>query len=441
MNYSGSYATGVVMSGKRDAITLALADVWGWDQVNAAFAENPNFIDDEIFSQWGENVSAATVQLWARQDPRWLNGPEAANYRVVLGDQWASIMRTPATAEQLNQWALSGWTPAQLTEYMRSTPEYQQIYAAKPAWMDENTFWSYKYGFDAVYRWYFGGASNMYGQVADVECPDSVLADYLARGVQPSEVEANFRYTEQAIGSLDEMNYYGAAIGRTFSLADAFVRASGAQGSGAINADLWRGQQRRQYDTYFAILNGRAPTLTDYEWLENNFVSPEEYYRVETAEQQVEAQFPDADKLMRRIYGTPADKNKMLDMVLGREGGGAYEAMLKAAEELDRYTWVWKSYYRTMPTPQDYARLAGYTGPEELQKEITVRETVLSEGPSIKQVYNKYWTARGEAPLSDEDLETLIGQYQGWGRISAKLKGKVTLTVGPKRGNTTCVME
>jgi len=63
-----------------------------------------------------------------------------------------------------------------------------------------------------------------------------------------------------------------------------------------------------------------------------------------------------------RVYGEHADKNMLRLVAQGAKGSGAYEAKMTLAEELDRYRWTYKSYYKTEPTPADYARFAGYAG-------------------------------------------------------------------------------
>jgi len=124
---------------------------------------------------------------------------------------------------------------------------------------------------------------------------------------------------------------------------------------------------------------------------------------------------------MRRVYGYGADLERLVDANLGRVGSGTYEALIQAAEELDRYRMAYRLTFKRDPTPEEYASFADLGGPDELEKLITVRETIKAEAPTLQKVYNAYWVPRGGAPLMDEDMEKLVGKYEGWGAVQARL--------------------
>jgi hypothetical protein len=412
------YANGTEMAGKKEGVLSILRNLWGWGAVEAMLADNPNLVDG-IWKELGYGADPSVIYAWARNHPNYQAGPQAADRREVIRQNYADIMRTAIPEELLNEWVAEGLSDGQIMERLRQTPEYQERYGYKPVWMTEDEWNDQVEAYNSVGRWYFGGAD---GPFSDFAFSPEQIADFIERGISPTELADHYRWTEDAIADLPTMNYYGAALGKTYTLDDAYIKASGGQGSGQIRAELIQAHARRSFDTSFAILTGRAPTVADYDWLERNFVSPEHYYQTETAMQQAEAVFGRVNELFLRVYGHGADVNKIQDVFLRRPGSGEYEAMMKAAEELDRYTWIWKSYYKTEPTPQDYARLMGYTGPEELLKEITVREQIASKGPEIKNIYNAYWTPLGYDEISDDEIETLIGKYEGWGAVDARLQ-------------------
>ena len=455
------YRTGVEMMGRRFTYLDVLYDMWGIGQVDDAvagyLAANPgqDYIIDFLMPQLGVGASAGVIADWARREPQYLTGPQASATRENLYNAYASIMRTAPDPDWLNDKVLDGWTPDQMVQYLRTTAEYKRIYAAKPLYMSEAEFNSLRDGFNAVGRWYYRQAGTLQTLTeAEVqalrdtlglppealppgvhlneageyvtwdgawEMTDAQLASMLDVGWTPAEWEQHLRYTEQAIANLDTMNYLGEALGLTFTQEDALAVQSGAEGSGRIKALLTQAEHRRSFDTSFALLNGRMPTLADYEMLEADYVSAEHYYQAMTAVQQAEAQFPAIDRMFWRIYGHGADLQKLIDVNLDRPGSGPYEAMVQAAEELDRYTGAYREWARHDPTPEDYARFAGMSGPAELEKEIMVLENMKAKGPRIRQRYDEYWGKQGVAPLSDDELETLLGEYQGWGSIQARL--------------------
>ena len=131
--------------------------------------------------------------------------------------------------------------------------------------------------------------------------------------------------------------------------------------------------------------------------------------------------FPQVNEIFVRVYGYEADLTELENAAMGARLW-TYRALINAAEELDRYTLPWREYARTDPTPAQYAEWAGFAGPSELAKLLNARELVRSRGREIMDVYNEYWTMQGAAPLDEEDVFTLEGQYMGWGAIDERLQ-------------------
>lgn len=458
------YATGIEMSGRRSNVIGILDDMWGVGTVDDLIAGNPNYVDDVVWAELGNNPSYATITAWARRQPEWMDGPQAATNRENLFDRYRYIMRTMPDASYIEDLVRKGKTPDQMEQYLRTTPAYKKLYAGKPAWMDEGEYMQWRDAYNAVGRQYYSPGVGL-EPVKDAsydamikksisegnttpdyflntgnfmfengtwyylkENPalwrfsDQQIKYYLENGISPSELADHYRWTEDAAANLENMNYLGKALGKTYSMRDAYIVAAGAQGSGAIRAELLKAEYLHSFDTVFAIYNGRPPEASDYAYLDSHFVSPQEYSARMAAVEFAEKMFADVDDLMMRVFGEHADMEQLKNVALGAKGSGAYEARIQLAEELDRYRWVYKSYWKTEPSPQDYARFAGYAGPDELLKELSVREMVKAEGPEMMQVWNDYWVAQGQAPLTQEDVETLVGKYVGWGALEARLR-------------------
>ena len=409
------YKTGIESDALKQTYLDALYKEWGYEQVDSILADNPNYVEDVLFAELGEGADYSVIVDWARKQPQYLKGGGAATTREALYQTYLEMMNDEPDADWINDRVLAGWNVAQMAQYLRGTAEYQQMYAGKPAYMSESTYISYKNGFNTVARVHFAQGDTSYS------LSDQEIANLVDQGWTPSEWDEYLEYKEVAWSNLEYMNWVGEALGKTYTYEDAFKVASWGEGSGAIKAEQAKGEKRRTYDTYFAILNGRAPTLADYEALERDYMSAQHYYQVALAQQDAEADFPEIDELMTRVYGYGADLQKLVDINLNREGSGAYEALIQAAEELDRYRLVFRLDRRRDPTPEEYAGFAGYAGPDELAKEIAVREAVVSEGPAIKNLYDWYWTKQGASPLSEDDLVTLTGKYEGWGAIQRRL--------------------
>jgi len=453
------YKTGSTYLSIKQEVIEVLYESWGRATVDTLIRGNPNYIEEVVWpALGGDTASAAKISAWARTKTEyWLNGPEAASTRENLRRLYSTIMRVAPEEAWLDQYLLLGITPAQLLEQLRGTQEYQALYEFKPAWMQEEEWISTVQAFNAVGRWYFGGAGEkQYYSDADIaqmraqlgftedQVPPGVyqeedgryysyigaswdytsqqIRDWVDAGVSPEELHNYYIWTEDAWANLPTMNELGEAIGRVYSYDDAFSYISNGEGSGRIRAELQQAQKRRTFDDAFFLYNGRMPTLEDYEMLENTYPSANVYGQVMAAHEYALSEFDSVDELLMRVYGEHADMGMLEDLALGAENSGLYKAKLQLATELDRYRWEWKSYFKVEPTPDDYARFANYAGVEELSKELRVRELVTQRGPSVKNAYNDYWVPLGYEPMDDDDVETLVGEYQGYGAVEARLQ-------------------
>jgi hypothetical protein len=355
--------------------------------------------------------------------------------------------------KQLNNWVKQGVTPDMLYEKLRATPRYKILYKYKPVWVTESEWWTQRNAFLAVGRWYFGGMTGglvktyvspivsaatdkagkapkgwkrdkggWYTEQQRTYFTDAQIGQFIARGITPTELEERYRWTQDAIANLANMNFLGKAIGKKYTQAQAYLVASGGYGSGQIRSDLLKAQNLREFDTVFAVYNNRQPTAADYAYLNKNFLTPAEYSAKMAAVEEAESLFPKIDALFRRVYGYGADKAKLRLMAQGAKGGGAYEALITAAEEMDRYRSAWKLYTKEEPTPAQYAEWAKMSGPDELLKMIEVKEFLSSHGVELTTQYNNYWVSQGLPGITADDLETLAGKYEGWGAIDAKMR-------------------
>lgn len=411
------YKNGTEMQGKKATVLNQLDGLFGRGVVDDLLEKDPDYVENVVWKQLGRDASQQAIDRWAREQPEWMNGPEASSTRVNLGAYWGNIMRTEATAEQLDGWVRDGLTPDQLLLSMRGTAEYQARYKAKPAWMTEEEFNYQRDAFNAQGRRYFNSDSFTYD--------DGQLTYFFEHGITPQEVGDRYRWTEEAASQMSGKGswaYYLEAMGVSLTKDMAYQIASGAQGSGDLLALITQGQNRRSFDTAFTLYTGRRPTEGDYAMLESTYVSPEEYAQRMAAREYAAEVFPEVNELFQRVYGYEADFKKLQDVAIGAEGSGAYKALLEAAEEMDRYTAPWREYARTDPTPAQYAEWAGFSGPQELAKLLNARELVRANGREIMDIYNSYWVMQGAAPITEEEIFTLEGQYMGWGEIDARLQ-------------------
>lgn len=409
------YANGIEVEGQKASVQSVLEQLWGIGAVVDKLAEDPNYIENVVYAAVGKGASQAVIEEWARSQPEYMQGPGAASDKETLRNFYATIMRAPIKEDYLDSLVRAGTTTDQLIQILRQTDEYKAYFAGKPSWMTETEFVAQKMTFNVVGADYFNNPDYQYS-------PEQ-LSFFMEHGITPSELGQRYAWTEAATAELAHDNWLGEAIGKSYTQADIYAMVSGAEGSGQMKADLLEAQNRRNFDESFKMYTGRMPTEADYQYLRDNYVSPNEYAARMHAVETAVTQFANYDKIFRRVYGFGADMTKLQDVAMGAEGSGAYQALMDAAEELDRYTLVWRQYSNGVdPTPSQYAQWAGFAGPEELQKRLNVKEWMDQQGPTIMKTWDDYWTAGGSAPMTSGQLETLLGQYQGWGALDAKLQ-------------------
>jgi hypothetical protein len=53
---------------------------------------------------------------------------------------------------------------------------------------------------------------------------------------------------------------------------------------------------------------------------------------------------------------------------------------------------------------------------------LEVKEMVVSQGPELLRIYSDYWESQGMPGLAEDDIETLLGRYEGWGEIDRQMR-------------------
>lgn len=236
-----------------------------------------------------------------------------------------------------------------------------------------------------------------------------------AHNITPENLQQQFQWTEEAAyyegvyGPMLEETGMGEGI-------DWYTYASGARGSGAMKAQVMQAQNTYAFKEVFHTYTGRNPTASDYKYLTENFVSPNEYAKTMAAYESAQAKLPEINDVMQRVMGRTLTVEDVQNMVLGREGSGATQALITQAMKLDAFTWPFKQDQGRDPTPEEYASFAGYTGPEELVWKITTRERIAENAPVIQQLWRDVY----KRELTPEELQILFGEQAGSGALKAQ---------------------
>lgn len=194
-------------------------------------------------------------------------------------------------------------------------------------------------------------------------------------------------------------------------------------GTGSFRAMLVEARNRLEFREAYRQVHGRDengewidPTPEDYERITNEFISPTELLREHQAKLSVAEMYPEISELMMRIYGRSITEDELIDMALGRDGAGELKAFINEAEKLDRYRWVHEQYYGVEPTPDDYAKYAGYSGVDELQWEIATNERIAEYSDTIKSDFK----IGMDIDITDDDIRLMMGEQKGYGELRSQ---------------------
>jgi hypothetical protein len=242
---------------------------------------------------------------------------------------------------------------------------------------------------------------------------NDMLGSLVGGGYTPAQLRQEFIWQEEASYM---QGIYSDVLTEAFGGSggiDWYKMASGAKGSGAMRAQLVEAQNRVAYRETYRQIFGTDPDPSDYDRITQQFVSPGEMLREHQAIESADEMYEETNDLLMRVYGQGVSKNELKDMVLGRPNSGELKALINQATKLDAYTWIHKQYYDTAPTPEDYARYAGFTGPAELQWEIVTHEKV----NEMRETVNEALVKAGYDPFTDEELTTMYGEQEGYGDL------------------------
>ena len=205
---------------------------------------------------------------------------------------------------------------------------------------------------------------------------------------------------------------------------DWYTVASGGEGSGIMKAKLQQAQNLYAFkeawlDTHYDSATGTStpPSPDDFQYLNDNFVSPSQYVRRVEAVNSAQAQLPQINELLGRTLGMQVTEADLIKVALGSYGSGEIRAMIDQATRLDAYTDTLFQYKGGGSiTPDDYAQVAGYPSADAFKWEITVMEKMAEMGDDIRATWNK---ANPTNPMTDVMLKTMLGQSEGWGDLQA----------------------
>lgn len=361
---------------------------------------------------------------------RWLRTTESANAgnygaakRQVIRDVFTSIMNRAPTDEELaqnSQWmdlvsgAYGEFDTAAFVEQLRETEEYQALYEYKPATMSEQEWWDKKAEFNAVGSWYFN--DQAFAGVG-FEYTDQEIAQLIAEGWEGTSLARYYQAVEEA--AYDKAVYspiLEETLGYSFTDDEWFALANGGQGSGNLRAQLVEAQSKNEFREAYRQVFGNDPSPNDYDRITSQYVSPSELIRETQAKNSAAEMYPEVSDLLKRVFGMSISESELADMAIGRAGTGDLRALINEAEKLDQYRWVHKQYYGEEPTAADYAKYAGYSGPDELQWEIVTNERIGEYSDVIKDDFLKGLGMQ----ISDEDIRIMLGEQEGYGELQGQ---------------------
>jgi len=416
----------------------------------------------DAIKQYGVDGAYARWQQWVPTTYSAINGNLGAAKRDDITDIIGSILHRAPTAEELDpKGSLWNMNDDARMEYLRTLPDYEIQYEGKPTWMDEETYNAISPAFDDAYRRIYGiqvpmleeaprgmigagvGAGSRTGpggtgttdqqkggNFSDAATMPAWLKEYyLNNHITPGMLLQQAAWLEDAEymkGILNPQLIETTGVG--FTDEELYILASGttgttrtlttspAKGYGELRVRAIQAQNTIQFREVFRNYTGRDPGPSDYDYLNANFISPNEYARRMGAKEEAAARLPEINELFNRVYGRSVSQAELENMAMGGEGSGALQAQINQATRLDAYRWIHKQYYGVEPTASDYAKYAGFAGPNELLHQISTTEKIAEYRDDLQ----KLWQEVYQTQLSEDQLTTLFGEEKGYGALRAQ---------------------
>jgi hypothetical protein len=397
----------------------------GWDYVY------------DVFPTWLKGTSSAK------------SGPYGAAIREGIRENVSHYLGRAATEDELKAdgklWSIVSTGQAgqsAFMEYIRTQPEYATAFAGKPAGMTEDEYLQKKPGLDYAYWRIYGGPLDFVG-VADNQpgqAPKAAPTDWLNYAL---ENDLSYEQIIQDAAWLEDRDYLRGTLnpimertmGAGFTEDELWKIVSGGAGSGELRLRALEANNRAAYDEVFMDYTGHRPTDDDYEFLMNNFVSPQQYARRTAARESAVSMLEDVNRLLTDTLGIQVTVEDLENMAMGGQGSGALRSTLNQAERLSAFIPALDQYYGHPPTPEELAQYVGYHSPQQLVHDIETKELIAEMSPEIQSLFQE---TLGYT-LSDDDLQTLYGQEQGYGALRAelhkaeKIKGEKEQATADKR--------
>ena len=397
-------------------------------------------------------------QEWVKTTDSAITGNWGAAHRAGIYNDITTILgRLPVAGELDPDSALWNMSDAARLEYLRTTPEYQDIYAGKPVWMSELDFVSFSMAYDEVFRWYYGDTViknedgsltipygpyegtqevpvstpvavtptwqslsaaqfktdlqklgfNVSGEGGDVSQwvytigGETVAYDALAAKLE--EVAPDTYYRDEA--GFHYVQYEGVANPKTGQVAPVtkpvpttFEDTASFQGLSA-----WTGG----YVTSQMVSDLLAGNISPAN-LKQMFIWQEEAIYLEGA-------YSDT---LTEAFGSAGDID-WYKLASGAEGSGAMRVQLMQAQNRIAFREAWRNYFNTDPTPADYDYLTNnFVSPAEFTHRMAAKESAKANFDKINELLNR---TMGMNVTLDE-LENLAMGGSGSGSLQAMIE-------------------
>jgi len=412
----------------------SLPFVQTWNKYTAAANLGPTAQNKlkEIVTRFGYTDAAlAQWEQWLTTTHSAKAGNYGAEKREVISSYIRNWLGRDPTEQELSPdgpyWDMVGglmgdYSTSALKESIRATDEYKAIFGPKLANQTEEEYLGWRDAINNVGNWYFNDRPGVAGEPYVnnfTGFTNEELARLNADGWNAGTLQAYYQAVEEAAYQRTVFSpILEEVYGSSFSEDEWFILANGGKGSGELRGRLVEAQSRVQFREAYRQVFGSDPAPADYDRISQQFVSPAELIREHQAIESADEMYEEVNDLLMRVYGDGVTKEELKDMVLGRPNSGELRALINEATKLDQYTWLHKKYYGSVPTPDDYAKYAGYTGPAELQWEIVTNEKVAE----MRDTVNETLAKAGYDPFSDDELFTLYGEQEGYGDLAAKVR-------------------
>ena len=355
----------------------------------------------------GPMATAVWEEFVNNSDSAW-NGNQGAAIREGIWDDTVNILRREPTDEEIE--AMRYMNPAARLEYLRGTPEYQELYELKPVWMSEEQWWNEIAVWDQAYRQAYGINTYEASLLEPTRIERTDLKDEWAALTQEDLATGGWGW--------DKGGYFNMYMGKkTYYEPDTVAEMLGWQYDPSTGV-FFQLEVPEGIPQLPGAPDGWSEGMIAGDW------DPEEWLQhIEWTEMAIvnEGVY---DPVLMETMGIDLSADDWYIYTSHAIGWGAIQLTIIEAQNRAQFREVFRNYTGRDPDPADYDYLMeNYVSPSEYARRMAAKEDAAAKFPEVNELLQRVYGSG----TSLSELENMAMGGEGSGVLEAKINQALKL--------------